>query len=418
MQDLNKLAGIGTSTLAIPSETTRLYGFRRQLYAYRQSRIEHKSYREIAAVLGVCAARVGQLVKRAEQQMSRMEAPPGGYTQQPAKPNLPAPKRLKALGVTRSTVLVHHECKPSLESLRPHFVDPVKAEALAALVVRLQDIKTPTNVAQVRQLSPFRYPGGKTWLVPEVRKWLISSKQAASVFVEPFAGGAMAGLTAAAEGLAEQVFLCELDEDVSAVWKTIFQGSDADVRWLYRRITDFEVNHKNVRDVLAGDSRTNKEKAFRTIVKNRMQRGGIMAAGAGLVKTGEAGRGLHSRWYPETLAARITVLRSLRARVTFKEGDAFECVQQFSDDSNAFFFVDPPYTAGGKNAGKRLYTHNEIDHERLFALMASVRGSVMMTYGDAREVRDMAERHGFRVEAVPMKNTHHEIIRELLILKP
>lgn len=81
MQDLNKLAGIGTSTLAIPSETTRLYGFRRQLYAYRQSRIEHKSYREIAAVLGVCAARVGQLVKRAEQQMSRMEAPPGGYTQ-------------------------------------------------------------------------------------------------------------------------------------------------------------------------------------------------------------------------------------------------------------------------------------------------------------------------------------------------
>ena len=71
-----------------------------------------------------------------------------------------------------------------------------------------------------------------------------------------------------------------------------------------------------------------------------------------------------------------------------------------------------------KQAGSRLYTHSEIDHEGLFALMASVRGSVMLTYDDAPEVRLMAERHGFRVEPVPMKNTHHELIRELLILKP
>jgi hypothetical protein len=52
------------------------------------------------------------------------------------------------------------------------------------------------------------------------------------------------------------------------------------------------------------------------------------------------------------------------------------------------------------------------------ALMASVRGSVMLTYDDAPKVRSMAERHGFRIEPVLMKNTHHELIRELLILKP
>lgn len=327
-------------------------------------------------------------------------------------------ERLKAIGITRSTVLVHQECKPLFESLRPHLVDPIKAEALTALVLQLQNKKTPTNVAQVRQLSPFRYPGGKTWLVPEVRKWLITAKQTPSVFVEPFAGGAMAGLTSAAEGLAEQVFLCELDEDVAAVWATIFQGTDTDVRWLCKQITDFKVKLETVRAVLAGNPRTNKGRAFRTIVKNRMQRGGIMAAGAGLVKTGEAGRGLHSRWYPETLAKRIAILRTLRDRITFEQGDAFAVVRKFANDPNAFFFIDPPYTAGGKKAGKRLYTHNEIDHEGLFALMATVRGSVMMTYDDTPEVRKMASLHGFRVVPVPMKNTHHEIIRELLILKP
>lgn len=327
-------------------------------------------------------------------------------------------ERLKLQGVTRSTVLVHEECKPALEALRHHFVDPVKAEALSALAIHLQNKKTPTNVAQVRQLSPFRYPGGKTWLVPEVRKWLMSSKITPSVFVEPFAGGAMAGLTAAAEGLVEHVFLYELDDDVAAVWSTIFHANDADVRWLCKSITDFEVTLDNVHQVLAGKPKANKGKAFRTIVKNRMQRGGIMAAGAGLVKSGEAGRGLNSRWYPETLAIRIEVLRTLRDRITFEQGDAFNAVQNYADDPNAFFFIDPPYTAGGKNAGKRLYTHNEIDHEWLFTMMANVRGSVMLTYDDTPEVREMAERHNFRVEQVPMKNAHHAILRELLILKP
>jgi DNA adenine methylase len=104
--------------------------------------------------------------------------------------------------------------------------------------------------------------------------------------------------------------------------------------------------------------------------------------------------------------------------VTFEHADAFSVIKSFADDADAFFFVDPPYTAGGKNAGKRLYAHNELDHERLFSQMAAVRGSVMMTYDDAPEVRGLAERHGFRVEFVPMKNTHHALIRELLILKP
>jgi len=326
--------------------------------------------------------------------------------------------RLREQGVTRATVLVHHECKPALEGLRHHFVDPIKADALAALVAQLQDKKVPTNVAQVRQLSPFRYPGGKTWLVPEVRKWLTASKRKPSVLVEPFAGGAMAGLTAASENLVNHVFLSELDDDVAAVWKTIFHGKDADVAWLRKQIIDFEVSLENVRSILDGNPKTGRGRAFRTIVKNRMQRGGIMAAGAGLVKAGEAGRGLHSRWYPETLDRRIEALQTMRDRITFEKADAFEVVRRYADDPDAFFFVDPPYTAGGKNAGKRLYTHNEIDHEGLFALMASVRGSVMLTYDDAPEVRVMAERHGFRIEPVPMKNTHHELIRELLILKP
>jgi DNA adenine methylase len=327
-------------------------------------------------------------------------------------------ERLKSQGVGRSTVLVHEECRPVLDSIRPHFIDPEKIETLSALVEQLHKKVKPINVAQVRHLSPFRYPGGKTWLVPEVRQWLLAAKQRPSVFIEPFAGGAIVGLSVAAENLAEQVFLCELDDDVASVWEIIFHGSDNEVIDLSKKITDFDVTLENVRAILDSKPSSLPNRAFRVIVKNRMQRGGIMAVGAGLVKEGEAGKGLKSRWYPGTLAKRIGALRSMTGRIDFERGDAFEVVRRFADDPDTFFFIDPPYTAGGKKAGSRLYTHNEISHEGLFTLMASVRGSVMMTYDDVPEAREMAERHGFRTELVPMKNTHHAIIHELLILKP
>jgi DNA adenine methylase len=326
--------------------------------------------------------------------------------------------RLKGIGVSRTTVLVHEECKQALNDLRPHLVDPLRAAALNAVALQLRGKKKPTNVAQVRQLSPFRYPGGKTWLVPEVRHWIVASAERASVFVEPFAGGAMAGLTVAAENLAESVVLSELDNGVAAVWETVFVGPESDVSWLCNRIVEFDVSLGSVRSVLNGAEAGRRERAFRTIIKNRMQRGGIMAAGAGLIKEGESGRGLRSRWYPETLKTRIKLLHSLREKVLFRHEDAFAVVQDYADDPHAFFFVDPPYTAGGKNAGRRLYTHNCIDHEGLFAVMASVRGSVMMTYSDSSEVRKLAQRFNFRVEHVPMKNTHHTVMKELLILKP
>ena len=79
------------------------------------------------------------------------------------------------------------------------------------------------------------------------------------------------------------------------------------------------------------------------------------------------------------------------------------------------FFIDPPYTAGGKRAGSRLYTHSEIDHDKLFSICEKLRGDFLMTYDNAEEVRALAERHGFETKSVAMKNTHHAEMDELLI---
>ncbi len=59
--------------------------------------------------------------------------------------------------------------------------------------------------------------------------------------------------------------------------------------------------------------------------------------------------------------------------------------------------------------------HNEINHEHLFDMMYRVRGMFMMTYDNSPEVVSMARKRGFHIERVPMKNTHHTEVFELLI---
>ena len=81
------------------------------------------------------------------------------------------------------------------------------------------------------------------------------------------------------------------------------------------------------------------------------------------------------------------------------------------------YFIDPPYTAGGKKAGKRLYKHYEVDHERLFTMCESLKGDLLITYDNADEVKSMARAHGFEMRLIPMTNTHHATMEELVIGK-
>jgi len=220
------------------------------------------------------------------------------------------------------------------------------------------------------------------------------------------------------EGLANSAYMGEIDQDVASVWISILNSSDEDVSWLCKKILEFNVTLDNVQKIINGKPRSIKAKAFRTIIKNRMHRGGILAPGSGLLKAGESNKGLHSRWYPETLVKRISIIRKIKRKIVFKNIDAFDLIQRFSHKPNAFYFIDPPYTIGGKRAGKRLYSHNEVDHDILFQKLASVTGSVMLTYDDSPEVRALARRYKFKIKSISMMNSHNATMRELIILKP
>ena len=278
--------------------------------------------------------------------------------------------------------------------------------------------QAPVNVASVPQRSVFRYPGGKTWLVPVFRRFMARQSarlgQSPALLVETFAGGGIIGLTAAFEQLAQKVLLVELDEQVAAVWQALLGG---EAEWLAKRVLQFELTTESLRRTLHQQNHEGRERAFATLLKNRTAHGGILAEGAGTIKSGENGRGITSRWYPETLAQRIRNIQSVTAHLTFEHGNAFDVIARHKADPNTVFFIDPPYTAGGKRAGQRLYKYAHIDHELLFLECSKTQGDFLMTYDNTQEVVDLASRYGFCTKAIAMKNTHHAKMTELLISK-
>lgn len=268
------------------------------------------------------------------------------------------------------------------------------------------------NVASVSQWSPFRYPGGKTWLVPTIRKWLRSRKIQPKLFIEPFAGGGIVSLTVAFEKLSDQILMVELDEEVAAVWEAIITG---DGQWLAETIRNFDLTIDSVNKVLTEEDQTIRSRAFKTILKNRVYHGGILAPGSGMIKYGENGKGISSRWYPNTLSKRILSIHHIRSRIQFIHGDGLEIINRYKDDSDVCFFIDPPYTASKKRAGSRLYKYFELNHQALFSVIENIKGDFIMTYDDADEIASLAKNHGLLTQKIKMKNTHHTEMLELVI---
>jgi DNA adenine methylase len=214
------------------------------------------------------------------------------------------------------------------------------------------------------------------------------------------------------EDLTDRILMIEIDPDVAAVWNVILKGN---YKELIKRIINFRISRETAIESLSVQPQNEIDRAFQTILRNRVQRGGILAPGASLVKNGENGRGVASMWYPITLAHRIEAIAIVRDRIDFREGDALGILPHYLGLKSCAFFVDPLYAAGGKRAGTRLYAHNHVDHLALFGLMQRARGEVLLTCDDAAEVQMLAKQHGFCIEAAPMANTHRSLLFELLI---
>ncbi len=263
-------------------------------------------------------------------------------------------------------------------------------------------------------LSPFRYPGGKSALRLKVINWIRNLGYRPKHFIEPFAGGSSVGLAIAELDLADSIVLAELDPNVAAVWNVILNGQAGAFA---AKIRNFKLTDASARETLNANGYDRFSRAFRCLLQNRISRGGIMAPGAGFLNYGEAGKGIHSRWYPETLATRVEAIHALRHKIQFVEGDGLKLLRKFSSTPHTVAFVDPPYVVGGRGAGLRLYRHHNVDYEKLFEAIQDFKGPMIITYHRSEIVEREARAAGIKCRTVNMHTAHDVAKRQLILYK-
>ena len=215
-------------------------------------------------------------------------------------------------------------------------------------------------------------------------------------------------LTSVMEDMAKCCIMIELDHDVAAFWKDALHDTDS----MIDQIRQFNLTRENV---LALEQQ--ETSGFRTLVLNRTRNFGILTQRASLIKNGENRKGIGSRWYPDTLIRRLQTIAKYADRITFYEADGMAALESLERGRKIAVFIDPPYAAGVRRGNTNLYRHSDIDHRRLFGMLAESDVDFLMTNGYSPEVAGLVREFGFCAVSVRMKNAHHDKVLELVITR-
>ena len=252
-----------------------------------------------------------------------------------------------------------------------------------------------TSAAQVkdarqqrRWTSPLRYPGGKGRmsaylgdLFEQQIGWLD-----VEVFVEPFAGGAGAGLTLLDSGVIDDLWLTEKNPALAAFWRTICTAGDVLATRVEHTDPSMTIWHDS-REVIAAAERgaevDDLTLGYAAFIMNRCSRSGIPTSNVGPIG-GKAQQGrwtIASRFNAAELAQRIRRIASLSHGIRILEGDGVEYVAELADsgvEEEVMIFADPPYVADGP----RLYRHSftVADHVTLAMTLAASPARWVLTY--------------------------------------
>lgn len=199
--------------------------------------------------------------------------------------------------------------------------------------------------------SPLRYPGGKATLASFFETAIKALGLNQPTYIEPYAGGAGAGLELLIKGLVGTVVINDLDPAIHACWKSMVKDSSAFLRLLER--TPLTVDEwKKQREIYRRRHDMDVEPlalGFATFYLNRTSRSGVLGAGVigGFAQAGAYK--IDARYDKNVLKARIEKLAELRGRIRVTKQDGTARLREYLPKDNVFAYVDPPYLEKGSS---------------------------------------------------------------------
>jgi len=210
--------------------------------------------------------------------------------------------------------------------------------------------------------------------------------------VEPFAGGAGAGIKLLREGHVDRIIINDRDRAVFSFWNAVMRRTGEMVDRILHAPLSIE-EWKCQRDIYRRPGRRGHvDLGFAAFYLNRCNRSGIVMNGGPIGGLHQSGKWrLDARFDREKLAAKVRDIAAFGDRVVVLCEDAGHLLarrHELLDGGECFIYADPPYYVKGRELYMSHY--RDADHQAFAADMLALEDAAwVMTYDDVPQIRKL-----------------------------
>lgn len=231
---------------------------------------------------------------------------------------------------------------------------------------------------------------------------------AGCTYVEPYAGGAGAGMALLVSGQVNKVVVNDLDPAVATFWRTLVN----DPEWMMQRVATVELSvaeWKRQRSIYAaGMSGDPGELGFATFYLNRTNRSGVMNGGpiGGHDQSGTYK--IDARFNRDALVERIRTIGLYKDRIEVSSMDGIKVISKYAKRKNTFIYADPPYF--DKAGSLYLNAFTSKDHAALAKVLnAAAKQPWLLTYDLHPQVDELYA--GRRRRTFTLNYSAHRVVK-------
>lgn len=271
-------------------------------------------------------------------------------------------------------------------------------------------------------LSPLRYPGGKSDFIKTAIKIVEDNNLSGMSMVEPYAGSAAISLGLLEAGVISHTTLVERDPLIYSFWKTVFEHTDELID-SFNKLPITLDTWNELKQCFTID-KPKKSELLRLGIAglffNRTNFSGILNAGPIGGKEQKSAYKIDCRTNKNEIAARIKKIASYSPKISVEFGDAIDFISLKKNETNLFFYLDPPYFIKGESLYRYYYKLKE--HKDLAKALANAKFSWLLSYDDHHVIEFLYEdfhmkRYAFQYSAGSPKNHSELLVSNFKILQ-
>jgi DNA adenine methylase len=264
--------------------------------------------------------------------------------------------------------------------------------------------------------TPLRYPGGKAKLGPFLAGVFAANRLVDGTYVEPYAGGAGAGLFLLFRGYATRFLLNDIDEGVVAFWRAVLNENERFAKRIEQ--VPLSVREWDRQRTTYDTERRGFDLGFAFFYLNRTNRSGIMNGGIIGGRDQKGPWGIDARFNRKELAARVRALAKFRRAITVTRMDALTFLEAVATNGQdrVLAYLDPPYFGKGRDLYTNYYTR--ADHVAIAAKLRGFRLPWLLTYDDCSDIRKLYRRCRLYESEVTYSAREASRGREIVVFGP